>query len=97
MIFELYLKVPGEGLNKIRIKSKWRGTQNYKESQTKRTDKRNVMSSHADFRSGEGFKLGHMEQTDPGLTSSDNLTKLQSLTSSSSCRVKELNISWVFF
>lgn len=83
-------------MNKIRIKSKWRETQNYKESQTKWTDKRNMMSSHADFRSGKGFTLGHRERTDPGLTSSDNLTKLQSLTSSSSCRVKELNISFTY-
>lgn len=35
----------------------------------------------------------HSEQVGPGLTSSVNLTELQSLASSSSCRVKELNIS----
>lgn len=51
-----------------------------------------IGESHADYRAGK-VSLGHIEQVDPGLTSSVNLTELQSLTSSSSCRVKELNIS----
>lgn len=76
-------------------KTRWRKSQ-LKSLLNKLIDKGNQKlnknwENHADYQAGK-VSLRQSEQVDPGLTSSVNLTELQSLISSS-CRIKELNIS----